>query len=78
MTDFRAVGPIGLYSKKKKNVSHNIKEPDEKMKSPHDDMICGNVTTAGMDDNETAVKKEKRDKVAEIREKGDEGGAIRK
>ena len=48
------------------------------MKSPHDDMIGGNVTRAGMEDKETAVKTKKRGKVAELREKGDEGGAIRK
>ena len=33
------------------------------MKSPHDDMIGENVTTAAMEDKETAVKKKKRGKV---------------
>ncbi len=48
------------YSKKKKKVSHNSKELDGNMKSPHDDMIGENVTTAGMEDKETAVKKKER------------------
>jgi hypothetical protein len=67
------------YSKKKKKkVSHNKKEPDEKMMSPHNDMIGGNVMRAGMENKKTPVKTKKRGKVAELREKGDEGGAIRK
>ncbi len=58
------------YSKKKKKVSCNSKELDGSMKSPHDDMIGGNVITAGMEDKETAVKKKKRGNV--------KGGVIRK
>ncbi len=38
----------------------NSKELDENMKSPHNDMIGENVTMAGMEDKETAVKTKDR------------------
>ncbi len=41
----------------------NSNELDGDMKSPHDDMIDENVTTAEMEDKESAVKKRKRGKV---------------
>jgi hypothetical protein len=38
------------YSKKKKKVACNSNELDGDMKSPHDEMIAKNVTTAEIDD----------------------------
>jgi hypothetical protein len=69
------------YSKKKIKMSHNTKELDGKMKSPHNDMIGGNVTTAGMEDKETSVKKKKRGKFKGgiiSKDKGNESGAMNK
>jgi hypothetical protein len=69
------------YSKKKKEVAHNSKELDGNMKSPHGDMIGENVTTAGMEDKKTAVKKKKRGKVEGgiiSKDKGSESSAMNK
>jgi hypothetical protein len=51
------------YSKKKKKEPLNSNELDGDMKNPHDEMIGENVTTADMEDKESAVKKRKRGKV---------------
>jgi hypothetical protein len=51
------------YSKKKKKVACNSNELDGDKKSPHNEMIGENVTTAEMEDKESAVKKRKRGKV---------------
>jgi hypothetical protein len=51
------------YSKKKKKVAHNSKELVGNMKSPHDNMIDENATTAGMEDKETAVNKKREVKL---------------
>ncbi len=69
------------YSKKKKKAAHNSKELDGNMKSPHNDMIGENVTTAGMEDKETAVEKNKRGKVKGdviSKDKGSESSATNK
>jgi hypothetical protein len=69
------------YSKKKKKVACNSNKLDGDMKSPHDDMIRENVTTAEMEDKESAVKKRKRGKVkGDIisKDKGGENSAMNK
>jgi hypothetical protein len=44
-------------------VACNSNKLDGDMKSPHNEMIGKNMTTAEMEDKESAVKKEKRGKV---------------
>jgi hypothetical protein len=69
------------YSKKKKKVAPNSNELDGDMKSPHDEMIGENVTTAEMEDKESAVKKRKRGKVKGgviSKDKGGESSAANK
>jgi hypothetical protein len=51
------------YSKKKKKGAPNSNEIDGDMRSLHNEMIGENVTTADMEDKESAVKKRKRGKV---------------
>jgi hypothetical protein len=46
-----------------KKVARNSNKLDGDMKSPHDEMTGENVTTAEMEDKESAVKKRKRGKV---------------
>ncbi len=69
------------YSKKKKKVACNSNELDGGMKSPHDEMIGENVTTAEMEDKESAVKKRKRGEVKGgviSKDKGGESSAMNK
>jgi hypothetical protein len=62
------------YGKKKKKVARNSNELDGDMKSPHDEMIGENVTTAEIEDKESAVKKRKRGKVKGGVISNDKGG----
>jgi hypothetical protein len=69
------------YSKKKKKVAPNSNELDGDMKSPHNEMIDKKLTTAKMEDKESAVKKRKRGKVKGrviSKDKGGESSATNK
>jgi hypothetical protein len=69
------------YSKKKKKLAHNSNKLHGDMKSPHNDMIGENMTTAEMEDKESTVKKRKRSKVKGgviSKDMGGESGATKK